>query len=110
MRPARRRLYKKERWTPSIPASRSRRGDALLDRPGRDLGAGAEAELVEDVLDVGVGGALGDHELVGDLAVGQPPRDQGGDLDLAVGQRVGRDRLAPAGGLTDRPGDWPLRG
>src|SRR5262245_16065525 len=71
------------------PARLARPGDEPpLDRPDRDLRAGREAELAEDVADVPVGGRLGDHELLGDLAVGPPARDQGGDLPLAPGQRV----------------------
>src|SRR5688500_5574374 len=57
--------------------------------PGGDLGAGAEAELVQDVLDVAHGGVLGDDELGGDLAVGQAAGHESGDLGLARAERCG---------------------
>ena len=53
--------------------------------PGGDLAAGGEPELVQDAGDVDVDGALGDDQLLGHLAVGQPAGDQGGDLALASG-------------------------
>src|SRR5438067_9204684 len=56
--------------------------------PGRDLGPAAEAELVEDVGHVAVDRALRDHELLGDLVIGQPARDERGDLELAAAEQV----------------------
>src|ERR1700733_15592904 len=58
-----------------------------LHRPRGDLCARGEAELAEDVGDVPGRGGRGEHQLVGDAAVGQPPGDQRGDLELARGQR-----------------------
>src|SRR4051812_32569836 len=54
-----------------LPAARIREVSSRLavrarfgaggQRPGADLGAGADPELVEDVVDVGLDGALGDE-------------------------------------------------
>ena len=40
----------------------------------------------------------GDRELRGDLAVGQPPRDEDGDFALAAGERF--DEPSSAGGCS----------
>ena len=75
----------------------------LLDDPRRDLAARMEAEFVEDVDDVPLGGRGRDDQLVADLAIGEPARDQQRDLALARGEatadRGRRDRRAwlPAG-------------
>src|SRR6266498_186801 len=50
------------------------------------LGAVAEVELAEYPADVGLDSLLGQHQRAGDLAVGQPPRDQLHHLDLARGE------------------------
>ena len=52
------------------------RDQAVLDNPDRDFGAVADAELVSDVLDVAFGGAFADHELLADLSIGEPARDE----------------------------------
>ena len=57
-----------------------------LVRPDRDLSAGAEAQLVTDVLQMRIDGSFGDAEPTGDLAVGKAFGDQAGDLNLAVAQ------------------------
>ena len=57
--------------------------------PGRDLAPVAEAELGEDVLHVVAHRAVGEDELLGDLAVGPAQRHQLGDLAFARGQRPG---------------------
>ena len=49
---------------------------AVLYRPGGDLPSGTEAELVADVLGVGVCRPFGDDQPFGDLAAGKPVRDQ----------------------------------
>ena len=41
-----------------------------------DRGAGGEAELAEDVGQVPVHGVLAEHELAGDVGVGQSLRDE----------------------------------
>ena len=46
------------------------------------LGAGATAELGQDVADVHVDGARAEEQLPGDLAVGAPDRDKAQHLDL----------------------------
>src|SRR5438128_11313328 len=51
--------------------------------PARDLRTRAEAELVADVLDVPLGGALGQEQPTSDLLVRQPLGDERGDLELA---------------------------
>src|SRR6266568_7166618 len=57
------------------------------DGPGGDLGAGAEPELGEDVLDVVLGGPLGEEQGPGDLPVGQAPGDQHRHLPLPPRQQ-----------------------
>src|SRR5207247_6973589 len=80
--------------------------ETLAGCPDRDLGPGLDAELVEDVAHVRVGGALRQHQPLGDLAIGQAVRQQQRDLlltrrqhwpwrpdnGLRLGQRE-RDRL-----------------
>ena len=44
--------------------------------PGRGRGAGGEAERAEDVGQVPVHGVLAEHELAGDVGVGQSLRDE----------------------------------
>ena len=51
-------------------------------------GAGAEAELLLDVIHVGLDGPLGDEQLLSDLHVGESTCDQAGDFVLPAGQRV----------------------
>src|SRR5579859_5041956 len=59
----------------------------LISRePGRDLHPRVEAELVEDVVDVVVDGALREVEPRRDLAVAQARGQQAGDLLLAAAE------------------------
>ena len=58
----------------------------MPDGPGRDLRPRVDLQLAHDVADVAVHGALGEHQRLGDLAVGPPLHDQRGDLPLARGQ------------------------
>jgi hypothetical protein len=60
--------------------------------PRGDLASPGEVQLGEDVLDVVLRGAFGDHEPFGDLPVGEALCDQLGDLSLARAQR--REALA----------------
>src|SRR5438045_4151636 len=62
------------------------RDQAAFDRPGGDLGARGEAELAEDVADVGLDGGFGDDQPFGDLAVGPAARDQAGDFPFPCGE------------------------
>src|SRR5690242_17845443 len=71
----------------SLAWSSSRAGRPVGAGQSSDLGAVAAAELGQDVAHVGVDGALGDEQPVGDLAVGQARGDQLGDLVFAVGER-----------------------
>src|SRR3990172_11815838 len=72
------------------------------------LGAAGESQLVEDAGDVIAGRVFADHELLRDLAVGQPPGDEGQHFALPRGERVigrlflRRELLEP---VEDRPGD-----
>jgi hypothetical protein len=59
---------------------------ALCLHPGGNLGARRQLQLLEDVADVVLHGALGEHELFGDLAVGEPSCHQLGHLPLATGE------------------------
>src|SRR5215471_10277821 len=80
---------------PSIlpgPLRGTRRGNPSLIRrrhPGGDLGAGVDAELVQDVPDVAVHGALGDEQPRPDLLVGQAFSDQPRDIGLPLGEQPG---------------------
>src|SRR5690349_17986407 len=67
------RLRKRSLWS----------GKVDLYGPRRDLRSRLEVELLEDVLDVRLDGALGQDEPVRDLAVRRPSGDQAGDLRLA---------------------------
>jgi hypothetical protein len=51
-----------------------------------------QAELVQDVRDVRLGGRLGDHQRRGDLPVALALRDQPGDFLLAGGSAENRPR------------------
>src|SRR5437867_9998429 len=62
----------------------------MLARPYGQLGARVQVELCEDVADVGIGRARGDHQLFGNLAVGAAARQQADHLELAWAQLVGR--------------------
>ena len=72
----------------------------------------AQAQLVEDMRDVGLDGRLGQHEAIGDLAVGQPAGHELEDLDLALGQlaevgmaRIGRGRQPIGIAIEETAGD-----
>jgi hypothetical protein len=71
-------------------------GQHPLCGPGGDLGAGAEIELVEDVLDVRIDRALADMQPVRYIPIGETLGDEGRDLAFAVGQG-GRDLPASPG-------------
>src|SRR5580658_8045928 len=58
--------------------------------PRGNLCTRREAELGQDVGHVTRRGSRADHQLVGDLAVGQAPGDEDHDLVLARGKRAGR--------------------
>ena len=55
---------------------------------GCRLGTGGDAQLTEDVADVDLGGALGDHELLGDRAVAGTLGEERQHLPLARRQRA----------------------
>ena len=57
-------------------------GEAVSDGPGGGLDPRFDAEFGEDVGDVRGGGALGDEQRRGDLAVGAPGRHQPQHLQL----------------------------
>ncbi len=62
--------------------------------PGGDLSPRTDPQLLEDLADVGVDRALGEHQLSGYLAGGQSPGNQDRDLPLAAtdGRRWLTDR------------------
>src|SRR6476660_8200527 len=66
---------------PTVHGSMS--APVLIDHPGGDLRPRGESQLGEDPLDVSLGGPSRDHEPRCDGAVGQPLRDEAGDLELA---------------------------
>src|SRR5690606_29940718 len=66
---------------------------ALLHQALGDHGAGGHPELGQDVLHVGVHGALGDDQPLGDLPVGQPAGDEHRHLALAGGEPGGGGAL-----------------
>src|SRR4029079_12536954 len=61
-------------------------GELVLDRPEGCLRPRREAELAEDVRDVGPGGPLRDEEGRPDLLVAHPLAEQPEDVLLAIGQ------------------------
>ena len=67
---------------------------AFLVRPGGQLGAGAEAQLGQDVVDVHLDRAHREIQLAGDLAVGQAAGHQRRDLRLTPGEARATARLA----------------
>src|SRR5215471_10287447 len=75
-------------------------GGRLAQRcqPGR-LGAGGDAELGEDLVQVIFDGPRADKQLPGDLPVGRPAGGQPGDLQLLGGELGERGGVAAAGGL-----------
>ncbi len=54
---------------------------------GRPRGA---AQLAADVRDVPVNGVRAEHQLLGDLAIAEAPRDAGENLALPIGQQYQR--------------------
>ena len=56
----------------------------LLGDEGRDPGATAHAELVQDIADVGLDGVLAEVELCGDLTVGLSRCDEGKNSPLML--------------------------
>ncbi len=66
-----------------------------LRGPGGDLGARAEAELGQDVLDVVFGGAWGDDQGGGDVFVARSPGHEVGDLLFAAVNLARKLRVDP---------------
>ena len=58
----------------------------LFSKVGSDLVSGIQPQLLEYVADVGRNGMLGEHQLRGDLAVGEALGDENRYLLLAGGQ------------------------
>src|SRR4051794_19940980 len=63
--------------------------DAEPDRDLRRLASVGDAELAEDVLDVGLYGPLADEQGLGDLRVCHPARQEPEDLEFARGEPGG---------------------
>ncbi len=81
-----------------------------MERVGVELAAGGDAEFGVGLVEVVADGAWAEEELGGDVAVGQPPGGEPGDLQLLRGQPGqvcparrrhprghGRPRTAPSG-------------
>ena len=66
----------------------------MLNDPRGDLRARGETELCEDVLYVGLGCPVGDHEAGSNLLVAQSLGDEFGYLSLALGEAAKRGVLA----------------
>src|SRR5579864_9277123 len=62
----------------------------MLDRPGCDLGTGAESETVQDVLDVVFGSPLANYESARDLTIGASLGDEHRDFALSRAQHTQR--------------------
>ena len=74
------------------------------ERPGRR--PRGDSELREDVLEVAGDGVLADHQLLGDVPVAPPARDQAQDLELAIAEPVRRAVAADRRSAL-RPGRGP---
>src|SRR5206468_1200427 len=74
---------------PSGEVRRLRAVQTHADRVHGGLGAVRDAELREDVADVGLDGLLGDAELAGDALVREAAGDEREDLLLAAGEALG---------------------
>ena len=114
----------RSRW-PGEPDDALDVDQPALERVAHQLGAGASSQLLLDVRAVGLDGAHAQVELLGDLVVGVAERDQPQDLELALGEVVGRAarrrlrrqagaelRLQvgpPLGRHAERPGPTPRR-
>ena len=79
------RWFRPRSWVISGPGRR----ESSLHGPGADLPAGGEAQLVQDVADMPIGGAPRHHQLRRYLRVGLASRDQPCDLPLAPRKRAG---------------------
>src|SRR5438874_12856385 len=60
----------------------------VLDGPGRELRAAAQVQLVEYPRDVRLGSPLGNRQLVSDLAIGQPAREECGHFLFASREKM----------------------
>src|SRR5215470_8547871 len=61
--------------------------------PAGDMGAGVEAELVQDAANVALDGTLGYEQAGTDLLVAQAVGDQPGDLLFSLAEQPRRPRL-----------------
>src|SRR5690242_12379929 len=84
-----------------MPRSGGRRDEAGFVGVDDGLDAVAQAELLQDLGHVGLGGRLADHQLAADLRVGQAADEQVEHLALARGQLADGRR---DGGLGAPPG------
>jgi hypothetical protein len=78
-------------------------GGLVTSRPHGDLMSRPEPEFAENVFDVHFGGALADHELLGDVAVTESAGDECHDLLFAHGKgRCGGSLLQAQGACESR--------
>ena len=80
--------------------------EPVRPRPIRDLVAGLQVELTQDVLDMHAGGAGGDDQRLGDLAVAAALADQANNFQLPRGEEPAGP--AETGGRVQpkRPGEF----
>src|SRR5215468_4020239 len=70
--------------------SRGGRGSANVAYPAAELDPGVQAQLVEDVGEVGFNGALRQEQPGRDLLVGEAVGDEPGDFQFPAGEPKGR--------------------
>src|SRR5215471_6784874 len=69
--------------------SRGGRGSGYLSDPAAELDPGVQAQLVEDVGDMGLNGALRQEQPGRDLLVGEAAGNKPGDFQLPAGESKG---------------------
>ncbi|RAS67447.1 hypothetical protein C8D87_103786 [Lentzea atacamensis] len=82
---------------------------SLFGDPDSRPGAFGETGLGQDAVDMAFGGALGDHEPLGDLLVGQPLGDQFCDLSFPPDHLPPQPPADPAPVSQTRPDRMPRR-
>src|SRR5438128_7546866 len=62
------------------------RNQAALGCPGRYLGARYQAQLLENIFDMALGGCWRNNDLVGDLLIREASAQQDGDVEFPLRQ------------------------
>src|SRR5262245_692975 len=94
-------------WRSRLAALLRRRDDARADRVERQLHAVADAQLLEDVVEVRLHRHLGDEEVPRDLGVAHAEGDVPDDLALACGEPLVHGRAQLRGELGLQRGGHP---